>query len=227
MRLELHLSEQLQNLFPVSTQRLTDPALASSDRIEHFPLPLSSPSSGSKDVSPSKASSSSALSAAASMTSKTEDSLTYSLYNPSDTVRTISAGPSSPLSSSLHSQPQPQPHSPYLETLNGEMIVTSTEGKREREATEEEEEEEEEEDYREEDYENETPVETPSPPSPSPPSPSPPPPSITQEQKVQNLPEQVEKADHAEQRESGEEQSYLADDFEADEYGEEEFETPE
>jgi hypothetical protein len=222
MRLELHLSEQLQNLFPVSTQRLTDPALASSERIEHFPLPLSSPSSGSKDASPSKASSSSALSAAASMTSKTEDSLTYSLYNPSDTLRTISAGPSSPLSSSLHSQPQHQPHSPYLETLNGEMIVTSTEGKSEREATEEEEEEE---DYREEDYENETPVETPSPPSPSPPSP--PPPSITQEQKVQNLPEQVEKTDQAEQRESGEEQSYLADDFEADEYGEEEFETPE
>jgi hypothetical protein len=152
--------------------------------------------------------------------------------------------------------------SPYLETLNGEMILTSTTGSRTASGTEtceafEKEEgvtefhdrrtsgesleaqgKEEQEEYRDEEYENETPVKGPSPPLITPRRETmsselsqlnDPQPSVQdkepQAEEEHSQPEQEVEQVSVEQAGSSDEQSYLGDDFEADEYGEEEFET--
>jgi hypothetical protein len=116
MKLELHLSEQLQTLFTPLGPPAEDPVAHShqpqpqgpSSPADHFPVPAMTTQAASPlSASPSKASSSSpSRGPLASLTTKTEDSLTYSSYHPSDTLP-----PSSSPSSST-----------YLDTLHGERI---------------------------------------------------------------------------------------------------------
>lgn len=126
MKLELHLSEQLQTLFtpldpsaasPQASKVQSQQPKPQGPLTDHFPPP--SPTSAS--VSPSKASSSTPpRESLASLTTKTEDSLTYSCYQPSDTLTATSPSAST-----------------YLDTLHGEKIPsesplrTTTEGKEE------------------------------------------------------------------------------------------------
>lgn len=219
MRLELQLSEQLHNLFPVDKSSSSQPKEnISTKHIEHFPLPaIESNDNSPTPMSPypSQSSSNSLTSSQGvsplrsqyhpSATSKTEDSLTYSQYNPSDTIRTISS--MSPSPSPMKTQSS---GSTYLDTLHGEKLVKTPSEKGIATLRSEKDD-----DYQEDKYDAYSPLSSPQ--------------AHLSKHHVHSAQSDQEQSrtdpPSSSAMVTADDQSYLDDEFEADEYGEEEFES--